>query len=87
MINPFVEVAYGNYKIPNRGVQIEGYAILRGHPLDEENEDIREVYKRTAPEAYARSLQRHFLRTMPNQSVIKIEPKRVNTVYSGRNCK
>jgi hypothetical protein len=78
-----VAVAYGNHKIPNRGVQIEGYAILRGHPLDEENKDLLEAYKRTAPEAYERSMKRHFVRTRPNLSVIKVELRRVTLMVQG----
>ena len=83
MKNPNVAVAYGNHKIPNRGVQIEGHAILRGHPLDEENKDLLEAYKRTTPEAYERSMRRHFVRSRPNLSVIKIEPRRVTLMIQG----
>jgi general stress protein 26 len=85
-INPNVAVAYGNHKIPNRGVQIEGYAILRGHPLDEENKDLLEAYKRTAPKAYERSMKRHFVRSRPNLSVIKIEPRRATLMIQGANA-
>jgi len=81
--NPNVAVAYGNHKIPNRGVQIEGIALLRGHPLEEENKDLLEAYKRTAPEAYERSMKRHFVPSRPNLSVIKIEPRRVTLMIQG----
>jgi general stress protein 26/predicted SnoaL-like aldol condensation-catalyzing enzyme len=81
--NPNVAVAYGNHKLPNRGVQIEGYAFLRGHPLDEENRDMHEAYRRTAPEAYERSMKRHFVRSRPNLSVIKIEPRRAALMVQG----
>jgi general stress protein 26 len=83
MKNPNVSVAYGNHKIPNRGVQIEGIALLRGHPLEEENKDLLETYKRTAPEAYERSMKRHFVPSRPNLSVIKIEPRRVTLFIQG----
>ena len=83
MKNPNVAVAYGNNKVPNRGVQIEGHALLRGHPLDEENRDMHEAYKITAPEAYERSMKRHFVRSRPNLSVIKIEPRRATLMIQG----
>lgn len=83
MKNPNVAIAYGNHKLPNRGVQLEGYAILRGHPLDAENKDTLEAYKRTAPEAYERSMRRHFVRTRPNLSVIKIEPRKATLYVQG----
>lgn len=84
--NPNVSVAYGNHKVPNRGVQIEGYATLRGHPLDDENIDALDAYKRTAPEAYERSMKRHFVRTRPNLSVIKIVPRKATLLIQGASA-
>jgi hypothetical protein len=54
-----------------------------GHQLDDENEDIREVYRRTLPEACERSLKRHFVLTRPN---FKIEPRRVTLYFQGETA-
>ena len=78
--NPNVALAFGNHQIPYRGLQIEGTGLLRGHPLDEENAELLMAYKESQPEAYERSMKRHFVRSRPNLGVIEIVPSKV--IYS-----
>lgn len=70
MANPQVAIAAGN-------LQIEGIASLRGHPLDEDNTEFREVYQKTQPERYERSTLIHFPR--PDMRVIEITPKKISS--------
>ena len=81
--NPNVALAYGNHRVPNRGLQIEGVASLKGHPLDEDNAMFLKAYKETQPAAYERSMQRHFLRTRPDLGVIEIIPRRIMLMVQG----
>ena len=83
MKNPNVAVAYGNHRVPNRGIQIEGVATLKGHPLDEENTVFLKAYKETQPAAYERSMQRHFVRTRPDLRVLEIVPRRITLMVQG----
>ena len=84
--NHNVAVAYGNHKIPTRGLQIEGTAILRGHPLDDECKEMLEAYKDFQPEAFERSMKRHFVRSRPDLSVIEIVPKKVTLMVQGKTA-
>lgn len=43
MANPYEAIVAGN-------LQIEGVALLKGHPLDEENTVFIETYKETRPD-------------------------------------
>ena len=78
--NPNLALAFGNHQIPYRGIQIEGTGLLRGHPLDEENAELLMAYKESQPDAYERSMKRHFVRSRPNVGVIEIVPSKV--IYS-----
>jgi general stress protein 26 len=79
-VNPIVALAFGNHKIPYRGIQIEGNGVLRGHPLDENNKDVLEAYKERQPEAYERSMKRHFIPSRPNLGILEIVPRKL--IYS-----
>ena len=83
MANPNVAIAYGNHWIPCRGLQIEGVASLKGHPLDEENAVFIKAYQETQPDAYERSSQRHFVRTRPDIRVIEVVPRKITLCVQG----
>ena len=79
-----VAVAYGNHRVPNRGIQVEGVASLRGHPLDEPV--FLEAYRETQPKAYERSAKRPFIRTRPDLRVIEVVPRRITLMVQGETA-
>ena len=81
--NPNVAIAYGNHRVPNRGLQMEGVVSLKGHPLDEENIIFLKAYQETQPEAYERSMRRHFVRTRPDLRVIEVVPRKISMFVQG----
>jgi len=82
MANPNVAIAYGNHRVPFRGLQIEGVASLKGQPIDEENAEFIKAYQEKQPDAYERSSRRHF-QGRPNLSVIEVVPRRITLSVQG----
>ena len=76
MANPNVGVA-------DRNLQLEGTAVLKGHPLDDENSDFIEAYKTNQPENFERTSNRQFKRSRPEFRVIEIYPKRITLLKMG----
>ena len=72
-----------NVGIADRNLQLEGTAILKGHPLDGENSDYIEAYKTNQPENYERTSNRQFKRSRPEFRVIEIHPTRITLLKMG----
>ena len=66
--NPQVAVVIGF-------VQVEGKAVIRGHPMDKKNEQVIEVLKKTQPEFY--ESYRHAFENRDEMYLIEIVPERI----------
>jgi len=71
--NPNVAIAIGN-------IQIEGLAIIKGHPLEEANAKFIQLYKDQVPQVYEVAYRDYFSRS--DCKLIAIIPKKI-TLYVG----
>jgi len=71
MANPNVAVAAGDF------LQIEGVAVVKRHPMDEENSFFLETFRNQLPELYERSLRPGRNLQRPSSRVVEVAPRRI----------
>ena len=69
--NPNVAVAFG------LNLQYEGVAVLKPHPLEDENSDFIDAFKEKKPEIYTRSMREGRILQREGTRVIEVTPKRL----------